>query len=204
MTYGATGATGQTAQVQGGIFNNNDASMTGMDIEYKYIVNENLVLGGSFTQSESEFDSGSIGYINDPTYSGPTVASMDVSGMPLNDAAETSWTFYLDHTVPSYAGGERYTRYNINWRDARDSGLNKELSIEELYLANIFLGWRSADGQWDVNVFVKNMLDDVDLAFVSNYYSEYGMPGFNGLPSKFYEASTNRGRQVGFQVTFNF
>ena len=24
--------------------------MTGMDIEYKYIVNENLVLGGSFTQ----------------------------------------------------------------------------------------------------------------------------------------------------------
>ena len=204
MTYGATGATGQTAQVQGGIFNNNDASMTGMDIEYKYIVNENLVLGGSFTQSESEFDSGSIGYINDPTYTGPTVASMDVSGMPLNDAAETSWTFYLDHTVPSYAGGERYTRYNINWRDARDSGLNKELSIEELYLANIFLGWRSADGQWDVNVFVKNMLDDVDLAFVPNYYTEYGMPGGSGLPSKFYEASTNRGRQVGFQVTFNF
>ena len=124
--------------------------------------------------------------------------------MPLNDAAETSWTFYLDHTVPSYAGGERYTRYNINWRDARDSGLNKELSIGELYLANIFLGWRSADGQWDVNVFVKNMLDDVDLAFVPNYYTEYGMPGGNGLPSKFYEASTNRGRQVGFQVTFNF
>ena len=158
--------------------------MTGMDIEYKYIVNENLVLGGSFTQSESEFDSGSIGYINDPTYTGPTVASMNVSGMPLNDAAETSWTFYLDHTVPSYAGGERYTRYNINWRDARDSGLNKELSIEELYLANIFLGWRSADGQWDVNVFVKNMLDDVDLAFVSNYYSEYGMPGFQWIAFK--------------------
>ena len=47
-TYSAAGA-GPTAQVQGGIINTNDASLTGMDIEYKYIVNENLVLGGSIT-----------------------------------------------------------------------------------------------------------------------------------------------------------
>ena len=46
-----------------------------MDLEYKYIVNENLVLGGSITSSESEFDAGSVGYINDPTYTGMTAAT---------------------------------------------------------------------------------------------------------------------------------
>ena len=71
------------------------------DLEYKYIVNENLVLGGSITSSESEFDAGSVGYANDPTYTGMTAATRDVSGDPINDAVETSWTFYLDHTVPS-------------------------------------------------------------------------------------------------------
>ena len=202
-TYTATGP-GPTAQVQGGIINTNDASLSGMDIEYKYIVNENLVLGGSITSSESEFDAGSIGYTNDPSYSGMTAASKDVSGDPINDAAETSWTFYLDHTVPSYAGGERYTRYNINYRGERDNGVNPDLQIGELYLANIYFGWRSGDGQWDANVFVKNVLDDVDMAFISNYFTDYAMPGGNGLPSKFYEAVTNRGRQIGFQLTYNF
>ena len=202
-TYGPTGP-GATAQVQGGIINNNDASLTGMDLEYKYIVNENLVLGGSITSSESEFDAGSVGYINDPTYTGMTAATRDVSGDPINDAVETSWTFYLDHTVPSYAGGERYTRYNINYRGERDNGVNPDLKIGELYLANLYFGWRSGDGQWDANVFVKNVLDDVDLAFMPNYFSDYALPGGNGLPSKFYEAVTNRGRQIGFQLTYNF
>ena len=202
-TYSAAGA-GPTAQVQGGIINTNDASLTGMDIEYKYIVNENLVLGGSITQSESEFDAGSVGFTNDPSYAGMLAATKDVSGMPINDAAETSWTLYLDHTVPSYAGGERYTRYNINYRGERDQGVNPDLKIGELYLANLYFGWRSGDGQWDANIFVKNVLDDVDLAFISNYFTDYAMPGGNGLPSKFYEAVTNRGRQIGFQLTYNF
>ena len=202
-TYGPTGP-GATAQVQGGIINNNNASLSGMDLEYKYIVNENLVLGGSITSSESEFDGGSIGYANDPTYTGMTAATKDVSGNPINDAVETSWTFYLDHTVPSFAGGERYTRYNINYRGERDNGVNPDLKIGELYLANLYFGWRSGDGQWDANVFVKNVLDDVDLAFMSNYFTDYSMPGGNGIPSKFYEAVTNRGRQIGFQLTYNF
>ncbi|GIR07585.1 MAG: hypothetical protein CM15mP17_15410 [Gammaproteobacteria bacterium] len=47
-------------------------------------------------------------------------------------------------------------------------------------------------------------LDDVDLAFMSNYFTDYSMPGGNGIPSKFYEAVTNRGRQIGFQLTYNF
>ena len=202
-TYGPTGP-GGTAQVQGGIINTNDASLTGMDIEYKYIVNENLVLGGSITQSESEFDAGSVGYANDPSYQGMTAATKDVSGTPINDAAETSFTFYLDHSVPSFAGGERYTRYNLNYRGERDQGVNPDLKISELYLANIYIGWRSADGQWDANFFVKNILDDVDLAFISNYFTDYALPGGDGLPSKFYEAVTNRGRQLGFQLTYNF
>ena len=75
-----------------------------------------------------------------------TAATRDVSGQRVNDDAESSFTFYLDHTVPAYWGGERYTRYNVSWRDERTSAINPELKIKALYLANIIVGWRSSDG----------------------------------------------------------
>ena len=48
--------------------------------------------------------------------------------------AESSMTFYLDHTVAANWGGERYTRYNISWRDERTSAINPDLKIKALYL----------------------------------------------------------------------
>ena len=195
---------GPLAQVQGGIFNNNDASLTGFDIEYQYIVNEDLVIGGSYTSHESEFDTGSVGFINDPSYTGMLAASQDITGEPLNDAAETTMTFYLDHTVPAYWGGERYTRYNISWRDARKSSSNPDLTIGELTLANIYFGWRSTDGAWDASMFVKNMLNEVDLSYIQSYYSDYSIFGGSSIGSKFYEGAANMGKQVGFQLTYRF
>ncbi len=202
-SYTAAGP-GPLAQIQGGLFNNNDASLSGFDIEYQYIVNEDLVIGGSYTSHESEFDTGSIGYINDPSYTGLMAASKDVTGEPLNDAAETTMTFYLDHTVPAYWGGERYTRYNISWRDARRSSSNPDLTIGEMTLANIYFGWRSTDGAWDASMFVKNMLNEVDLSYIQAYYSDYSIFGGDSVGSKFYEGAANMGKQVGFQLTYRF
>ena len=197
------GVAGATAQVQGGLFTNNDGELSGFDVEYQYIVNENLILGGSYSNNESEYGSGSVAYIADPAYTGMLAATADVTGQPLNDATENSWTFYLDHSVP-FMNGERYTRYNINWRDSRKSIANPDISISELYLANLYFGYRSGDGVWDANFFIKNVLDDVDLTFISSYYSDYAIPGFGGMGTKFYEANTNMGRQVGLTLTYNF
>jgi iron complex outermembrane receptor protein len=108
---------GGLTQVQGGIFNNNDASLSGIDIEYAYVVNADLTLGGSYSSTDSEYDDGSVRYTNDVSYTGMLAPTADVSGQRLNDDAESSMTFYLDHSVPAFFGGERYTRYNISWRD---------------------------------------------------------------------------------------
>tara|TARA_B110000008_G_C16937862_1_gene551290 strand:- start:911 stop:1909 length:999 start_codon:yes stop_codon:yes gene_type:complete len=201
--YSAAGP-GLVQQVQGGVFNNNDASISGIDLEYAYVVNADLTLGGSYTSTDSEYDAGSIGYANDPSYSGMTAATRDVSGQRVNDDAESSLTFYLDHTVPAYWGGERYTRYNVSWRDERTSAINPELKIKALYLANIIVGWRSTDGAWDASLFVKNITDDVDLSHIQAYYSDYHLPGGGSLPSKFYASNTNMGRQLGAQIVYNF
>ena len=201
--YTAAGP-GNITQIMGGLFTNNNASIEGMDLEYAYIVNENLTLGGSYTSTDSEHNDGSIGYINDTSYTGYLAATADVSGAPLSDAAESSWTFYLDHTVPAYWGGERYTRYNLSWRDERTSVINPDLKISALYLANLIVGWRSSDGTWDASLFVKNMTDDVDLSHIQGYFSDYSLPGGSSLPSKFYAANTNMGRQLGAQLIYNF
>jgi len=191
-------------QVMGGIFNNNNASITGFDVEYAYVVNADLTLGGSYTSTDSEYEGGSVGYANNPLYTGMLVATRDVSGQRVNDDAESSSTFYLDHTVPAYWGGERYTRYNVSWRDERTSSINPDLKIKALVLANLIVGWRSSDGVWDASFFVKNALDDVDLSHIQAYYSDYHLPGGGSLPSKFYAANTNMGRQLGAQLVYNF
>jgi iron complex outermembrane receptor protein len=202
-TYTANGP-GPTSQVMGGIFTNNDATITGLDIEYAYIVNENLTLGGGYTANDSEYAAGSMGYANDPSYTGMAAAMRDVSGTPVNDAAESSLTFYLDHVVPASWGGERYTRYNLSWRDERTNAINPDLKIKALYLANIIVGWRSADEVWDASFFVKNITDDVDITNIQGYYSDYSILGGDGLPSKFYAGNTNMGRQIGAQIVYNF
>ncbi len=202
-TYTATGP-GPTSQVMGGIFTNNDATITGIDIDYAYVVNENLTLGGGYTANDSEYAAGSLGYANDPSYTGMAAAMRDVSGTPVNDAAESSLTFYLDHVVPASWGGERYTRYNLSWRDERSNAINPDLKIKALYLANIIVGWRSADEVWDASFFVKNITDDVDITNIQGYYSDYSILGGDGLPSKFYAGNTNMGRQIGAQIVYNF
>ena len=202
-TYTATGP-GPTSQVMGGIFTNNDATITGIDIDYAYVVNENLTLGGGYTANDSEYAAGSMGYANDPSYTGMAAAMRDVSGTPVNDAAESSLTFYLDHVVPASWGGERYTRYNLSWRDERTNAINPDLKIKALYLANIIVGWRSADEVWDASFFVKNITDDVDITNIQGYYSDYSILGGDGLPSKFYAGNTNMGRQIGAQIVYNF
>ena len=201
--YSAAGP-GLVQQVQGGIFNNNDATISGIDFEYAYVVNADLTLGGSYTSTDSEYADGSVGYANDPSYTGLTAAVRDVSGDRVNDDAETSLTFYLDHTVAASWGGERYTRYNVSWRDERSSSINPDIKIKALYLANIVAGWRSADGVWDASFFVKNITDDVDLSHIQAFYSDYHLPGGGSLPSKFYAANTNMGRQLGAQLVYNF
>ena len=201
--YSATGPT-VTSQVMGGIFTNNDASISGVDLEYAYVVNPDLTLGGSYTSTDSEYDAGSIGYANDPSYAGLAAATQDVSGTPISDAPESSLTFYLDHSVPAYWGGERYTRYNVSWRDERTNAINPDLKIKALVLANLYLGWRSTDEVWDVSFFVKNITDDVDLSDIQGYYSQYALPGGSGLPSKFYAGNTNMGRQMGATIVYNF
>jgi outer membrane receptor protein involved in Fe transport len=201
--YTRAGA-GNVTQVQGGIFTNNDAEVSGIDVEYAYVVSENLVLGGSYSSNDSEYAAGSIGYANDPAYTGFAAATQDVGGTPVSDAAESSLTFYLDHTVPAYWGGERYTRYNISWRDERTSAINTDLKIKALYLANIIVGWRSADDVWDASLFVKNITDDVDLSNIQAYYSDYSILGGSSLASKFYAGNSNMGRQMGAQLVYNF
>ena len=201
--YTAVGP-GVVKQVQGGIFTNNDASISGIDIDYAYVVRENLVLGGSYTSTDSEYDAGSIGYANNPAYTGMAAATSDVSGTPVSDAAESSLTFYLDHTVPAYWGGERYTRYNVSWRDERSSAINPDITIPALYLANIIVGWRSADDVWDASFFVKNITDDVALSNIQGYFSDYSIMGGSSIGSKFYAGNSNMGRQMGAQLVYNF
>ena len=196
---------GQLAQIKGGLFANNDAEITGFDIEYQYLINANTLIGGSYSTSDGKYLPGSQGYTQDVTYTGNLAATRDVTGDPLNDAAESSLNFYIDNSRPAYFGGEYYSRFNISQREARNDNSNPDISIGELVLANLYLGIRSSDNKWDLNLFVKNLLDDRELAFISSKYLEWSYIGASApVQNNFYEAITNPPRQIGVQLTYRF
>ena len=52
--------------------------------------------------------------------------------------------------------------------------------------------------------FRENVLDQQELAFIAGNYNLYNILGGNAIGSGFYEGVTNRGRQVGLSLTYNF
>lgn len=194
----------KTEQVKGGIFTNNDVTIYGTDIEWKFMAASNVILGGGYSWNTDRYKNGSTGYANDPSYDGVAAATKDVSGEPLSDTAQSSLSFNIEVPYLISSGGEVYLRSSIALRGQRRSkAVNPDLDIKSLFLQDIVLGWKSTK-QCEISVYAQNVKNDVDISEIQDYYSDYSLPGGNSEPSEFYVANTNRGKRVGISLLYNF
>ena len=179
---------------------NADATAEGFEMEWAYVVSDSLTLGGSLASVTVEYDSGTIGPVNDPTYVGLLTATGSIAGQNASSAPEDTVNFWAD-----YSAGNYFARLIWSMAGERTDRLVPGGEIGELNTVNLLTGYTSDNGMFEATIWVKNLLDEQELAFLSNPYSA----GFSfGTPftfqTNFTEGMTNAPRTMGITLGYNF
>ena len=193
-------ATQSMVNMQGGLAFNADATAEGFEMEWAYVVSDSLTLGGSLASVTVEYDSGTTGPINDPTYVGLLTATGSIAGTNASSAPEDTVNFWAD-----YSAGNYFARLIWSMAGERTDRLVPGGEIGELNTVNLLTGYTSDNGMFEATIWVKNLLDERELAFLSNPYSggfSFGTP-FT-FQTNFTEVMTNAPRTMGITLRYNF
>ena len=105
-------------------------------------------------------------------------AICDLSGRRLAGASKWTGNIGFDGFVPVGSGVELYANWTTGFRS--DANLNSSLSIYGIQkgysLTNGSIGFRAADGRWDVGLWARNLFDE---KYVTDVGSASGNAAFN-------------------------
>ena len=124
----------------------------------------------------------------------------DVGGEPEWSATLNSEYYYpLDNTEVYIRGLYKYTgeRNNIS-ASAGLGDVTDEFNSYSLF--DLFVGWRSSDYSWDVNVFAKNLFDE-DEVILQDGSDQYDQQ-FSG--GSYTQTNILQERTVGVMARYNF
>ncbi|MEN7535601.1 TonB-dependent receptor [Aurantiacibacter flavus] len=173
----------------------------GFELQLDTQLIDNLSLSGSVSYIDAEYDS----FVGAPCYDGQTEAQgcvnnvQNLSGAPLPGISE--WNFNVNgrYTVPiDSAGIDAYLMGTYYWRSDFNPSTDPETKTPGHGLADIFLGFKTQDDRFGLQVFVKNLFD----TFYTNGYSTNGRSrtGYALEQSLAYDYK----RRFGVAASFNF
>ncbi len=156
------------ATLPGGIIYNGDALVWGVEFDGQMMLTETWNIGAALSYVNAEWD-GAEAPCNDRE-PGEVFGYCDVDGENISGEPEWSFSLNSEYYIPLQStefylrGLYKYTGDRDN-QDA-DAGLgNVTDEFEALHVINGFVGLRSADYSWDVNVWVKNLLDEDEVTW---------------------------------------
>ena len=164
LANAATGAV--VATLPGGIVFNGDAVVMGVEFEGQALLTESWKAGGSLSYLKAEWD-GTQAPCNDRE-PGEVLGRCDVDGENIGGEPEWSFSLHSEYHIP-VDDNELYLRGLYKHTGERDNtdasaglgGVADE--FESFDMVYLFLGLRSADRKWDLNVWVKNLLDEDEV-----------------------------------------
>ena len=194
---------GNPLVLPGGIIFNGDANIFGVELEGQVLLSETWNLGGGMSWNNAEWD-GASEPCNDRE-PGEVVGSCDVDGEDVGGEPEWSATlnseyyYPLDNTEVYIRGLYKYTgeRNNIS-ASAGLGDVTDEFNSYSLF--DLFVGWRSSDYSWDVNVFAKNVFDE-DEVILQDGSDQYDQQ-FSG--GSYTQTNILQERTVGVMARYNF
>jgi outer membrane receptor protein involved in Fe transport len=189
--------------VPGGLVFNGDANIWGVEFEGRILLTETWNAGGSLSYSKGEWD-GATAPCNDRA-PGEVLGECDVDGEPLGGEPEWSvslnseYYYPLDSTEIYLRGLFKYTDDRLN-TDASAGIGNVSSDFESYQTLDLFLGWRSSDFTWDVNIWAKNVTDEDEVIF------QQGPDQYDIALSEGSYTQTNilKERTVGMTARYNF
>jgi outer membrane receptor protein involved in Fe transport len=187
--------------IPGGLTYNADATMQGIEVDGQVLLSERWSAGGAFSYNESEYDDGA----QSPCSSLGQLLTCDIGGDRIAGQPKLSYSLNSEYFIPLdslewYVRGlYKYTGDIVN--PTAISGLtNAREKFDSYSTINLFTGLRAANGQWDVSLWAKNLLDEEALV--------------TEIPSDTYDAEASGGsyvsptlipeRTIGLTARYNF
>lgn len=132
------------------VSSNADAEVFGAEIEAAFALNQNITIGGSYTNLNAEFTSNAV--------SGALV--LPYNGNTLPRSPESQYNLFVDGEWSAF-GGEVATRVHYQWTDDFyfDPSNNPEVLEGGYGLLSAFASWESPAGL-TVSVYGKNLTDE--------------------------------------------
>ena len=194
---------GEPTVLPGGIIYNGDANVTGVDLDGQILLGETWSAGAGLSWVNAEWD-GATEPCNDRE-GDEVVGSCDIDGE--NVGGEPEWSGFLnsEYYFP-LEDTEIYVRGLYKYTGERDNisasaGLGDVTDEFNSYsLVDLFVGWRSSEMKWDVNVFAKNLLDE-DETILQNGPDAYDQQ-FSG--GSYTETNVLQERTIGMMARYNF
>ncbi|MHC4816157.1 MAG: TonB-dependent receptor [Planctomycetota bacterium] len=194
---------GQPQVLVGGLIFNGDADVTGIEFDGQVLLAETWSAGGGLTYTNAEWD-GAEQPCNDRE-PGEVVGTCDLDGENVGGEPEWSATFNTEYYYP-LENTEVYIRGLYKFTGERDNisasaGIGAVTDEFNSYnLVDLFVGWRSSDYTWDVNVFAKNLFDEDELIL------QDGPDQFDQRFSGGSYTATNilQERTIGLMARYNF
>jgi outer membrane receptor protein involved in Fe transport len=194
---------GEPVDLPGGLVYNGDANIWGVEFDGQILLTETWSAGGSLSYSKGEWD-GATAPCNDRA-PGEVLGECDVDGEPLGGEPEWSvslnseYYYPLDSTEIYLRGLFKYTDDRLN-TDASAGIGNVSSDFESYQTLDLFLGWRSSDFTWDVNIWAKNVTDEDEVIF------QQGPDQYDIALSEGSYTQTNilKERTVGMTARYNF
>ncbi|MGE0623756.1 MAG: TonB-dependent receptor [Pseudomonadales bacterium] len=166
-----------------------EATIGGVEVESTFLVTDNLMLGGSFTWLDAEYDE----YIFSE---GPPV--IDLSGERLNRAPEYTVALTAQYDFQLGRNGVLTARTDYYWQDEvyyRPQNIQRHRA-DDFYNWDARLVWTTADARFTVDAFIRNITDEDALRSIT---ISDGLSTGNNTFDSYYPPRT-----YGLRVGWNF
>jgi outer membrane receptor protein involved in Fe transport len=194
---------GNPVVLPGGIIFNGDADVIGVELDGQVLLAETWSAGGAIAYTNAEWD-GAEQPCNDRE-PGEVVGSCDLDGENVGGEPEWSATLNSEYYFP-LENTEVYVRGLYKFTGERDNisasagvgDVTDEFNSYSLF--DLFVGWRSSEYTWDVNVFAKNLFDEDEIIFQGGP-DQYDQQ-FSG--GSYTETNVVQERTIGMMARYNF
>ena len=168
------------------ITNAGEATSKGIEIDYNFILTENLSMKGGVAFVDATYDTFDTEEDGEP---------ISYAGNQLTSAPEYSYSIGLLHDIPLESGSSIVSSLIYSYRD--DSYLNvqntEDRKVEGYGLVIASIGFISPNGDWDVTLWGKNLTDEeyltsrrTDNMGLGLVLDSYGMPRTYGLRAAYH------------------
>ncbi len=136
-----------------------EAEITGVELEFTWYPTDNLRLSGNYAYLDTE--------VNDLVLNVASGA-LDVSGSELRQAPEHKGSLTASYDWPLSGGANLNFRVDYTYSDEQiNDYANQNTIIDEFQLWDARASWRSANQNWEVAIWGKNLGDE---EYISHSY----------------------------------